>query len=75
MGKMIYLFLRHTWLYLYSTRTVRAMVLSQKKNLGEHSEHPINEIMTLNDSSEDHKHFIGLCDQSYCATSSNVSCG
>ena len=50
MGK-IDLFLRHTWLYLYSTRTMGAIVLSQEeKNLGEGSEHCINGIMTLDDS-------------------------
>ena len=77
MGK-IDLFLRHTWLYLYSTRTMGATVLSQEeKNLGEGSEHSINEWnyqMTprrlTDDSSEDPKCFIGLCDQSHCATSS-----
>ena len=44
-------FLRHKWLYLYSTRTMGATVLSQEeKNLGEGSEGSINVIMTLNDS-------------------------
>jgi hypothetical protein len=51
MAKMIYLFLGHKWLYLYSTRTMGAMVLSQEeKTLGENSECSINEIMTLDDS-------------------------
>ena len=51
-------FLRHTWLYLYSTRTIEAIVLSQEQNLGEGSEHSIIVIMTLNDSSEDSNNAI-----------------
>ena len=83
MGKIDW-FMRHTWLYLYSTRTMGATVLSQEeKNLREGSEHSINVIMTSDnsqmtlrwlqdDSSEDYKHFMGLCDWSHCATSPNV---
>ena len=48
---LVDLFLRHTWLYLYSTRTMGATVLSQEeKNLGEGSECSIIVIMTSNDS-------------------------
>ena len=75
MGK-IDLFLRHTWLYLYSTRTMGATVLSQdEKNLGEGSERSIIVIMTLDDSSEDPECLMGLCDRSHYATSPNVPCG
>ena len=56
-----------------------AMVLSQeKRNLGEGFEYSINEIMISGDSlltydsSEDPERFMGLCDQSHCATSLNV---
>jgi hypothetical protein len=47
----IYLFLRHTWLYLYSTRTMGTTVLSQEeKTFEKGSEGSINVIMTSNDS-------------------------
>ena len=50
------LFLRHTWLYLYSTRTMGVTVLSQEeKNLGEGSKHSVNEIMTSDDSQKTHR--------------------
>ena len=76
MGKIYYSFLRHTWLYLYFTRTIGAMVLKQEeKNFGEGSEHSINRIMTLDDSSENPKCFVGPHVQSHCATSPNVPCG
>ena len=53
---LVDLFLRHTWLYLYSTRTMGATVLSQEeKNLGEGSERSINVIMTLDDSQMTHR--------------------
>ena len=51
MGKIYYSFLRHTWLYLYFTRTIGAMVLKQEeKNFGEGSECSINKIMASDDS-------------------------
>ena len=50
MGK-IDLFLKNTWLYLYSTGTIGATVLSQKKkNFEKGSEGFIDVIMTLDDS-------------------------
>ena len=54
--RLIDFILRHTWLYLYSTRTMGATVLSQEeKNLGEGSEGSIIVIMTSDDSQKTHR--------------------